>query len=188
MSSSKATDPSFSLEVNWFAVVGFCPSNRNLDWWKIDDLSVKFNLMPGKLEDIWEGDECEMVWGCVWNAVDSSQLSDPCRFEFILFFWKAALARPESSMSSTMLQTMNWCGQRPWWRIASFSLTAPRTGSGTKPTMPCPLDARRAPNWCVWDWCCHFDSLSKVESALLEAVSHWEWTVPARIGLSTHQW
>lgn len=85
-----------------------------------------------------------------------TQLSDPCRSELMLFFWKAALARPELLMLCTTLPTTSWCGQRPWWRTASCSLTAPRTGSGTRPTMPCPSDARRAPNWYAWG--CPFGS------------------------------
>merc|ERR1711928_300585 len=53
--------------------------------------------------------------------------------------------RPVSSTLSTTPVTTSWSGQRPSSRTPSSSLTPLLSVSGTSPTTPCPLDARRGP-------------------------------------------
>ena len=73
------------------------------------------------------------LWGWMWGTSPGAR--------------SVVHARQGSLMLSTMQPTTNRSVPRPWWRIASCSLTAHRTDSGTSPTMHCPWATRRGSSW-----------------------------------------
>ena len=122
---------------------GFVEETRNTVLWGW--MSATFhgaqNVSDGSCCVYW-GSMCH---GCCKHAFQSNHLV------LILhnFTFQAAPARPGSLMWCTMPPTTSWWEPRLLWRTASSLWTALLSGSGMRPTIQLPLDARRVPNWYV---------------------------------------